>query len=492
MISMIEKGWASMETNLSILSLDMRKNYERQNLSYKLIEGLNYKDNPFKSSFYRSDFRGTQFESDVFHQNNFDLADFINNTFKGVEFYETYFGNSEFKNCFLRNCVFEKNSYDDIAIHGCTFTRCTFQDETFRMTMIGCQFCNCQFINCTFDQCTTDTLSFENCVFLKCELSTMHAENFKFNQCTFRDAFLGTCFLGTYLFKDTDLNLISFKYRGEIVDTSDTFFYNFGNELLQERRFFEYYNFNILFHKDHLDKLLLSFSQILKKSFDEPNPNVRKYNLTGIFETIEFYLGSDNLPLLYALRFYDALCAYPIDNIPKENQLFYLQHLYRLQAMLSSLNYSANYIRAISETIPCTAKIHCYDTSVASAEKYVNSLLEYVNKNYLDDIFIPPYFTTIAHECGSIILTVSSSLLLLLMTAKVISTVGKSLCEIRIENAKTKKAIELINSSRSPAALQKAISALPQSETEQRAAEKIYDQLGNSYLLNFIIQYFLK
>lgn len=478
--------------DFNIARLDTRKNYERQNLSYQLIEGLNFKEEHFKSSFFRSDFRGAQFESDVFYQNNFDLADFINNTFKNVEFYEVKFGNSEFKNGFLRNCIFEKNFYDDIAVHGCTFTRCTFQYEIFRMTMIDCKFYHCHFTSCTFDQCTTDNLFFEDCIFLKCELSTMHAENFKFEHCTFRDAFLGTCFLGTYLFKNTDLNLILFKYRGEIVDIDDSFFQDFQDQLLQEKRFFEFFNLYILFHNDYLNKLVVNFPQILKKAFEEPNPNVREYNLSGIFETIEFYLGSDKLPLIYVLRFQELLCSYPCTNIPPENQLFYLQHLYRLQTLLSSLNYSTTYIREVAETIPCTAIIHCYDTSLDSAEKYVNSLLEYVNKKYLDNMFSPPYFKTISHQFGSVILTISSSLLLLLMTAKVIGIIGKSFCEIRIENAKTKKAIELINSSESPAAFQKVISALPQSETEQETAEKVYDQLGNNYLIDFIIHYFLK
>lgn len=476
----------------TIVRLDATQNHECQNLSYQLIEGLNFKDQSFKSSFFRSDFRGSQFESDIFFQNNFDLADFINNTFKNVEFYEVNFGNSELKNGLLRNCIFEKNLYNDIAVHGCTFARCTFQDETFRMTMIDCKFHHCHFINCTFDQCTTDTLTFEECVFLKCELSTMHAENFKFEHCTFRDASLGTCFLGTYLFKNTDLNLISFKYRGKIVDTEDSFFLDFRNQLLKEKRFFEFFNLCILFHSGYLNELVLTFPQILEEAFEEPNPNVREYNIRGIFETIEFYLGSDNLPLIYALRFQEILCSYPHNKIPPENHLFYLQYLYRLQTLLSSLNYSTTYIREVAETIPCTAIIHCCDTSMTSAEEYLNLLFEDINKNYLDGLFSPPYYKTISHKSGSIILTISSSLLLLLMTAKVIGTVGKSLCEIRIENAKTKKAIELINSSQSPAAFHKVISALPESGTEQKTAEKIYDQLGNSYLINLIIQYFLK
>lgn len=482
-----------METSLEHVWLETSKDYECQNLSYRMIENLDFQQISHKTSFYRSDFRGTIFESDIFVENNFDLVDFISNTFKNVEFHRVNFGKAEFKNGYLRNCVFNKNIYEDIAIHGCTFTGCTFRNEIFRLTMLNCQFNHCTFINCTFDQCSTDTLVFRECVFLKCELSTMHAENFKFERCTFRDAFLGTCFLGTYLIKDTDLDLISFKYRGKIIDThSSTFLNDLEADLLQHNRFFEHFNFSLLFHSDRLEELVNQFPQIVAKALQEPNPNVREYNLTGIFDVIGFYLGSDVIPIFYALKFFEILRQYPLSQIPPENRLCYLQHVYSLETLISSMDYSVEYILTLPKAISGIATVHCREDSITAAENFIDSLLSLANQKYLKNYYEPPYFKTISYEKGSVILTIASSLLLLLMATKVIGSVNRSLCDIRIEAAKTKKAIELINSSNTISAFQKTLAALPQKEIEAVEVQKIFDRLGNSYLIDFIIHYFLK
>ena len=482
-----------MENSLTVVSFDPKNDYECRNLSYITIEGLDFQRLSSKTSFYRSDFRGTRFEADIFEKNNFDLADFISNTFKNVEFHRVNFGNSEFKNCVFRNCLFEENIYDDISMHGCTFSGCTFRGEKFRMTMLNCNFIQCNFIGCVFDQCTTDTLSFDSSVFLKCELSTMHAENFKFVGCSFRDVFLGTCFLGTYLFRQTDLNLISFKYRGELVDINgNDFFLDFEKKLFQERRYFELFNLCILFHRENSIKLVNGFKQMIADVLNEPNPNVREYNLDGIFDVIEFYLGSESLPLLHALRYIDILREYSISDIPSENRLSYLQHMYRIDTIISSLDYPTEYILGVPETTPCTATIHCRDDSVCTAEDSIHALFDYVNRRYLENLFEPPYFKTLSHEKGSVIVTISSSLLLALMTAKVIRGISKSLCEVRLEGAKTKKAIELIQASSTPAAFNKIVSALPQKELETEEAEKIFGKLGNGYILDYIIHYFLR
>lgn len=474
--------------------INQAEDYECMNMSYRIIEDLDYQNAEHRSSFYRSDFRGTLFASSIFDKNNFDLADFINNTFKNIEFCEVNFGNSEFKNCYFHNCVFDKNCYDDISIHSCTFSNCTFRDERFLMTMIDCQFSQCTFINCVFDQCTTDSLSFDNTLFFKCELSAMHAENFKFINCSFRDVFLGACYLGTYMFKDSDINLISFKYRGKVVDINTGYFYNnLQKELLQEHRYFEYFNLCILSAQIEQIVCPSNFKNMIESIFKEPNNNVRNYNLSGIFDVIEFYLGSNYLTLMDALQCLNILSEYPAEILPAENKLTYLQHIYHLESVISSFKYSSEYILKIPQNIPCTTTIHIIDDSINSAERVIHSIMDYVNKKYLGNIYEKPYFTVLSHEQGSIIVTISSSLLLILMTAKVIEGVCKSMCNIQLQKAKTEKEIELINTSSTPTALTKITSVLQPNEKEDKdVAVKLFSKLGNGYIVDFIVHYFLK
>jgi len=481
-----------MSQELSITADNCKDNYECRDLSYRTIRNIDFSTFHHTVSFYRSDFRGCIFDSVRFASNNFDLADFIGNSFRNVEFYRVNFGRAEIKNGYFYHCHFEENIYDDIAIHNCTFINCIFQNEQFHLTMNNCEFINCQLIDCEFDQCSTDTLSFKKCVFLKCELSTMHAENFKFEACTFRDAFLGICFLGTYLFKNTDINLINFKYRGKIVPISDSdYFVNFTNSLLDDGRYFEYFNLSQLWHGGNADISNPSFADILLGIVKESNPNVRDYNLRGMFDTIEFYIGSDCLPMNQLINYISVLHAFPISSIPAESRLMFLQYLYRLDAILSSLDFPMGYISSIPASVPCIATFHLKDTSRESAEEHIASLLDEVNISCFNGSFSKPYFDIISIREGSIILTIGSSLLLLLMAAKVVRSISSIVCEIRIEVAKTNKAIELINSSKTPSGLNKALSCVP-NPTDMLPADKIHDILGKGYLQDLVINYILK
>lgn len=480
-----------MSTELTISNINSQNDFECKDLSYRTIRNIDFEDISHKTSFYRSDFRGSKFDSIRFLENNLDLADFIGNTFRNVEFHSVNFGKAEFKNDLFYHCQFEENNYDDIAIHNCTFKNCTFQNEQFRLTMNNCKFINCQFINCIFDQCSTDTLSFDKCVFLKCELSTMHAENFKFENCTFRDAFLGICFLGTYLFKNTDINLISFKYRGEIVEiTHSDYFDNFMGSLQNEGRYFEYFNLSLLWNKCE-DSSNVGLRELLDGVVKETNPNVRDYNLKGLFEAIEFYAGTDTLPMYRLFEYISVLQNFPISSIPAESQLMFLQNIYRLNTLLSSLDYSFEYIATMSASTPCVATFHCRDESRQSAEEHISKLLDEVNSTCFNGAFDKPYFDVISCREGSVFLTIASSLLLLLMAAKVVRSVHGLVCEIRIEAAKTNKTIEMISSSKTPISLKKAISCVPPT-TDSLSAEKIYKIFSKDYLQDLLIHFFLK
>ena len=466
--------------------------FESRDLSYEIFKDLDFTEN-YAISFYRSDFRGSKFISDTFYKNNFDLADFIANSFINTEFKEVNFGNCEFKNGVFVKCHFNSNIYGDLAIHNCDYKNCTFENEVFHMTMFDCTFYDCKFINCIFEQCSTERLDFEKCTFLKVEMSTMHAENFKFYNCILRDTFLGACFLGTYLFKNVDLNLLSFKYRGKVVSINgNDYFKNYLNELKIQKRYYEYLNLYLIMYSGK-DEYYDVFTTVFEDIFNEDNPKVLEYNLNGIFDILEFYYNSSTLPLLIFFKIFCDLSDRFINNrIPQKNLLLYCERIQRLNTMLSSFTFSNDYLSDIPKDNIAFLEVHCNDESFQSAEKKIKYLLSYVNEIYLNSHIQEPLFKIIEEKNGSVIITISSCLLLSLLATKVIKEIYGTLCEIKITHAKTNKEIALIESSKSVAKLNEAIQVGQlSSDSKDTSLMKIYDTLGKDYIIGMILKIFL-
>lgn len=464
--------------------------YEKKDLSYRVFKDLDFEDlGPI--SFYRSDFRGSKFSTVIFQNNNFDLADFIGCTFLNVEYRNVIFGNCEIKNCFYKKCQFYNNSYSDSAIHNATFEKCIFEDETFRFTMFDCTFINCQFLNCVFDQCTTEHLTFIDCSFLKTEMSTMHAENFKFSKCVVRDTFLGACFLGTYLIKNTDMNLLSFKYRGEIVNIEDGFFETFIQNLFYQHRFFEYLNLLILSKKTKtIEK---DFIETFPMIMSEKNANIRNYNISSIIEMLRFYYNTELLPFFSLLKIWDYLQSLDssYDLIPKDSLLVFKESLFKLSYTVSQMDFDESYVLSIPSDDSCKFTIHCNDNSFDTVLAYIESLLHYANHK-LNNTYVDPLYSIVEQKKGSVFITISTSLLLGLLAAKVVRQIYGAFCDIRIRKAKTKQAIKLIEESKNVSTFSK-INALTETDNvkEQKDLMNIYNTLGVDYIIGIIIDFFL-
>lgn len=329
----------------SIYKLFNRQNeemVEKQDLTYQIFKDLDYTKLKWKTSFYRSDFRGSRFENVTFYQNNFDIADFINNIFVNVELSNVQFGEAEVKNCVFQKCYFKENQYISVPFTNCTFLKCDFSDEKFRLTMKDCTFKDCTFRRCVFDQCSTDTIEFNNCAILKCELSTMHAENYKIIDCIFRDTYLGINFLGTYLIKGTDFNLLSFKYRGNIVSiTNEDFFIQYTYDMFKYFRFYEYLNLLIILHlncviEDELERVLKAFHII-------ENKNLRLYTIKSVFEMLEFYFGSDCLSISTICNLLTILNQYK-DTFSVDEKLNVECGIFRLESLIASSDFPIEYL----------------------------------------------------------------------------------------------------------------------------------------------------
>lgn len=418
------------------------------------------------------------------------MADFIGNTFLNVEFREINWGNSEIKNSYFTKCQFYSNLYCDSAIHNTTFEKCIFENETFRFTMFDCEFHNCQFINCSFDQCTTDNLVFSNCQIIKTEISTMHAENFKFSNCIIRDTYLGSCFMGTYLFKNVDMNLLSFKYRGEVQSLHSNYFDDLIDSFLMQKRYFEHLNLLLLCRK--APEFSKYFCSLFPQIMEEENPNTRNYNIRNSIELLCFYYNSEILQFNFLLEIIAYLQRLEKNTtiIPRDSVLVFKEAVFRLRNMLSEANYDYNYLLSIPDCNRCRVTFHCSDTSFQHAEDQINRIYEIANQK-LNNHFASPYFEVVEEKQGSVIVTISSALLLSLMAAKVVKSIFGIFCDMRITGAKTKKAVELIANSKSAPSLNKITQSAKTSEQDEKQILELNKVLGKDYIINLLIEYIL-
>lgn len=467
----------------SIYKLFNRQNeemVEKQDLTYQIFKDLDYTKLKWKTSFYRSDFRGSRFENVTFYQNNFDIADFINNIFVNVELSNVQFGEAEVKNCVFQKCYFKENQYISVPFTNCTFLKCDFSDEKFRLTMKDCTFKDCTFRRCVFDQCSTDTIEFNNCAILKCELSTMHAENYKIIDCIFRDTYLGINFLGTYLIKGTDFNLLSFKYRGNIVPiTNEDFFIQYTYDMFKYFRFYEYLNLLIILHlncviEDELERVLKAFHII-------ENKNLRLYTIKSVFEMLEFYFGSDCLSISTICNLLTILNQYK-DTFSVDEKLNVECGIFRLESLIASSDFPIEYLSKCDPLKTASAELTFATDDIEECKIKVDKLMRNINKHLTDNYYISPYTITSIKK-GSVIITITSSLLLILLAAKVAKNVCHIICKMQVEIAASRKFLNKIENSKTSVTM---VNVLKNYNEFERNCEQ--DDLDLNNLTKYIIQ----
>lgn len=471
-----------------VFSFDNKNSYEKCDLTYTVFKDVDF-SKIGSISFYRSDFRGTKFQSCVLKNNNFDLADFIGTSFINVEINTVNWGNCEIKNAYFSKCQFYNNHYNDAACHNTIFEKCVFENEVFRMTIFDCQFINCQFINCTFDQCSADTLEFIDCNIIKTEMSTMHAENFKFSNCIIRDTYLGACFLGTYFFKNVDMNILAFKYRGEIVTVDDKYFYEFIGKLYEQKRYFEHLNLALLlqYRHDFSNRFIHCINEMLK----ENNANLRNYNLKNSLDMLLYYFNTDMISFHEVLKITTLLNEISIANVvPKDSLLVFSEYLSRINRCISDADFDINYTSSLPIESSCCMTLHLNDESFTNAKANVDSIFACANRN-LDAPFEEPLWSFVEENKGSIVLTVTTSLILGLAVVKTVKMMYGLVCDIRVMSAKTKKEIELIEKSKSSTALLGITNRTNSPATDQKEVLELTKTLGKDYIISTILKFML-
>lgn len=453
---------------------------EKQDLTYQIFKDIDYTRLKYKTSFYRSDFRGSKFENTVFYQNNFDIADFINNIFLNVEFNKVDFGEAEIKNCVFNKCYFKENTYKSVPFTNCTFIKCDFTNEVFHLTMKECTFKECTFKNCIYDQCSTDTIEFNDCTIIKCELSTMHAENYKIIGCTFRDTYLGVNFLGTYLIKETDFNLLSFKYRGNIVNISSSdFFEQYTRDMFKHFRYYEYLNLLVVLGinciiEDELARVLENFNNI-------DNKNLRLYTIKSIFEMIEFYFGSNYLSISTTCNLLIVMEHYK-NNFSDDEKLNIECGIFRLINLITTSNLSTDYLLNCDPSETALAEFTFDTDDIEEAKAKVDKLMCVVNQSFTNNYYDTPY-SIVSIKKGSVIITIASSLLLILLAAKVAKSVCHTICKIQIEIATSKKLLNTIENTKTHGTM---LNVLKKYNDYENVIEKDNIEINN--LTKYIIQ----
>lgn len=205
-------------------------------------------------------------------------------------------------------------------------------------------------------------------------------------------------------------------------------------------------------------------------------------------------MGSDMLDYLSVLQLKSLLFLYDSSQLSPSNQLLYQERLYRLQSLLDQCAFDINYVKNIPEVLSCVVTIHCNDSSFTEAEAKINNFFNNVNENFLDNSLTPPLISILSEEKGSVIITIATSLLLGLMAAHTIRAIHTNICQIRLEQARTNKEIQFINSSNSPAVLSKAVSLSEKHSTDMddKIVNRIFNDLGKDYIIDYVIKYFLK
>ncbi len=470
-----------MKKVFTIDKIDFSKN----NLSYTLFENIQANFNGIALDFNRADFRGSKFVNCRFSNNNFDRSDLIDCYLEDVTFINVNFGMSLIKNNYIKRVIFSKNNYNDLSVQETTFADCTFDEVHINWTLFNCVFENCTFKNTVFDHSAIDSNLFVNCCFIKCNMAECHMENIKFQSCVLDNVELGISYISSYMFKDTNLSRIVFKYRGDMVNI-DHFGEEDLNDLICQERYFNYLNMLLLQNKtaNYYEKTQEAIEKTLKLDTQQ-----RVYNLKNILLMFEFYYGSPYIDFISYQKIILLLNAIDYDSLPFDESLEFKSILYRINEKNDLANTPLNMLNTIDPGESCICKIHIDSTDLENVKLQLKSTLEVINEFAANGIVAKDEIYEIRQiEQGSIILTIASSLVLAMLFAKVAKNINHSIQVMRIEKAVTDKHIENLKKAKTSKQVQTILNTANKYElTTEKNYDKAVQQLSNSILIGEII-----
>lgn len=276
---------------------------EKENFQNFLFENIDLSKHSEPISFFRSDFRGSKVINSHFYKNNFDRADFIDSYVSHSTFEKCCFG-TDFINTYFSHSNFIQNTNDGCSIVNCTFNECNLSEEVFT----NCTIRDCVFINCTLQKCkmemnTVSEILFDGCTFNRINLAHQGAYNFKFNACQLSDVIVDPDYIGSYLFKETDLTKIRYQYRGADFNLNSDQIDNLkalSEFYSNSRRYYEAFNLIILINSisPHKNSLLEAFKSVIVNILSDKHALRKFNNLNNVLSTLEFYCNSNDIETL--------------------------------------------------------------------------------------------------------------------------------------------------------------------------------------------------
>lgn len=460
-------------------------NYSKQNLSYTLFKNIQAEFGGIALDFNRADFRGSKFVNCRFNNNDFDRADLIDCYIEDVTFDNVNFGMSLFKNNYIKRVIFFKNTYNNLSVQESTFVDCMFNEIHINWTLTNCIFENCTFKNTVFNHSSIDLNKFIDCSFINCNMAECHMENIKFQSCTLDNVELGISYISSYLFRDTNLSRINFKYRGDVVNI-DHFGEKDLDDLLSQERYFNYLNMLLLQNKttEYYEKTQEAVEKALKL-----DPQQRLYNMKNILTMFEFYYDSTYIDFVTYQKIVLLLNEIDYGNLPFDESLELRSILYRINEKNNLENTSLQFLSTIKRDERCICKIHINSTDLDDVKLQLTKILKTINATAANSIIEDEKIYEIRQiEQGSIILTIASSLVLAMLLVKIAKNINHSIQVMRVEKAAADKFLEDISKAKS---LKKVQSILNNAKNYALTTEENYDKtvqkLANSILISEII-----
>lgn len=412
------------------------KNYEALDLSFKLFENLDYQKENDIVSFYRCDFRGSHFENCVFSKNPFGRADFIDVYVYGSKFIEVNWGSCLFENAMFDNVVFLKNQYRGVAARYSHFKNCTFQNESIITNMFDCTFEDCTFIDCLYEKSTISNVSYINCTFIRTDISQCHAEKLKFDTCHLEEVYLGLTFWGTYLFKNTYIKSFAFRNRGKIIDiVREEYFYEAFTDFWKKGRLYEFLNAHIISKQLCMKSDLLEITQLIFEELNNYPVKIRRKNIINILDLLEFYLGYENIDFITYNAIIEYISIISWKTYSFDEAIEYSSKIFKIQNLMSNFAYDYKYLYTINSNQTCECKIRINCDNSENAIEYISSIFDAVNSQFCKNYYKPPFFEIEKIEFGSIILTISSWLLLVVFATYCTKKIVHNIESIKIEHA---------------------------------------------------------
>ena len=465
-----------------------KTDYSKNNLSYMLFENIQANFKGVALNFNRVDFRGSKFINCIFNENNFDRADLIDCFIEDATFNNVDFGMSLIKNSYIKRVMFSKNIYNDLSVQETSFVDCTFDETHINWTLFNCIFKNCTFKNTIFNHSAIDSNIFIDCYFINCNMAECHMENIKFQSCNLNNVELGVSYIASYLFKDTNLSRIVFKYRGDMINIDHIGETDLSN-LLSQKRYFNYLNMLLLLNKTK------NFFETTREIITETlklDTQQRVYNLKNILSMLEFYYDSPSIDFVTYQKIVLFLNSIDLNHLEFEEILTYKSILYRINEKNDISQLSVNMLNSIASDENCICKIHINSSDLESVEVELANAFETINAIAANNLIKDEFYEIKQIEQGSIILTIASSLILAMLFVKVAKSINHSIQVMRLEKAATDKNIEILKKAKTSKQVQKIYKdaneyALTTEENYDKTVQKLKGSILFGQILSVVI-----